>query len=80
MHASWRGKSTAVIWKKKQDMYILMNMHEPRSQGRICDEHGNVKETYTVAEYSQHMSNVTRGDRITNIYLEKQRKSYFFMC
>jgi hypothetical protein len=68
MHASLRGKWTAVICKGMQDMYLLMNVYQPLTQGHICDVHGNIKETDTVAEYIQHMNNVVGGDRIINSY------------
>jgi hypothetical protein len=30
---------TALIWKEKQDVHMLMNMHNPPAKGNFCDEH-----------------------------------------
>jgi hypothetical protein len=35
------GNLTAMIWKDKQDMHILKNMHRPpTTEGNFCEEYG----------------------------------------
>jgi hypothetical protein len=38
-----RGNMTAVIWKDKQDVHIMTNMHRPSTESNFCDEHGKAK-------------------------------------
>jgi len=35
-----KGDLTAIVWKVKQNVRILANMHSPPLEGNFCDEHG----------------------------------------
>jgi hypothetical protein len=37
-----KGDLTAMVWKDKQIINILMNMHSQSLEGNFCDEHGKV--------------------------------------
>jgi len=43
VYASVRGNLTAVIWKDKQAVHILMNMYRTSVGDNFCDEHGEVQ-------------------------------------
>jgi hypothetical protein len=68
MHARVRGNLTEMIWKDKQDVYTLTDMHRPPTQGNLCDEHGKCKHHIMVTDYNQHMGNISKGDRVANSY------------
>lgn len=35
------GNMMALVWKDKQDIHMLMNMHNPPTEVNFCDEYGN---------------------------------------
>jgi len=49
-----------VIWKDKQDVHILMNMHTPPAEGNFHDEHEKAQKPVTVEDYNQHMGYVDK--------------------
>jgi hypothetical protein len=66
---------TAMIWKGKQDMYILINLHRPPTEGKFCDKHGKTHKPVIVEDYSWHMGCVNIGDRMADTYLVRQHGS-----
>jgi hypothetical protein len=58
----------ALVWKEKQDISMLMSMHNPPVEGNFGDEHGNAIKPATVDDYSKHMDYVDGSDRIANSY------------
>jgi hypothetical protein len=53
-----RGNLTAVVWKDKRDMNMLMNMHHPPAEGNFYDEHGNTLKSAIAQDYNRHMGYV----------------------
>jgi len=51
---------TAVVWRDKQDVHILTNMHHSPTNCNFCDEHGNgIKQI--IMQYNKHMGHIDRG-------------------
>ena len=46
---------TAIIWKDKQNVNILMNMHSPAVEGNFCDKHGKAMKLVIIQEYKRHV-------------------------
>jgi hypothetical protein len=63
-----KGNLTAVMWKDKQNVNILMNMHSSPSEGNFCVEHGKAVKLATA-----HMGYVDKSDRMTNSYCISRR-------
>jgi hypothetical protein len=59
---------TALIWKVKQDIHMLMNTHNPPAEDNFCDKHENAIKLVTVEDYNKNMGFVNKVDRITNSY------------
>jgi len=54
---------TAMVWKGKRNVNMLINMHHPPAEGNFCDEHGNTLKPATIQGCNRHKS-----DRMMNIY------------
>jgi hypothetical protein len=63
-----RGDLTSVVWKDKQNVNMLTNMHRSPAEGNFCDEHGNALKPDIVQDYNRHMGYVDKSDRMTNSY------------
>jgi hypothetical protein len=61
-----RGNLTAMIWKDRRYVNMLMNMHHPPAEGNFCDEHGNALKPVIIQDYNQHMVYVDKCERMTN--------------
>jgi hypothetical protein len=46
-----KGNLTATLWKDKQNVNILTNMHSPLLQGNFCDEHGKALKPAITQDY-----------------------------
>jgi hypothetical protein len=68
IHARERDVLTEIIWKDKQGMSILTNMHKSPAEGKICHECGRFHKLAIVEEYSRYMNYVDKGDRMGNSY------------
>jgi hypothetical protein len=55
MKTAVRGNLTAVVWKDKKDIKILMNMYHFPAEGNFCDEHGNALKPAILQDYNRHM-------------------------
>lgn len=51
---------TAPVWKDKQNMNILTNMHHPPAEGNFCDEHGNTLKLALIQDYVRCMGTWTK--------------------
>jgi len=58
-----KGDLTAVVWKDKRDVCLLINIHETR-EGNYRDEHGNAIKPAIVADYNRHMGHVDNTGRV----------------
>jgi hypothetical protein len=61
------GNLTAMIWKDKRHVNMLINMHHPPAEGNFHDEHGNTSKSLIIQDYNQHMGYVDKSDCMTNI-------------
>jgi hypothetical protein len=41
-------------WRDQSDVYILTNMHNPSTNRKFCDKHGNAIKKRTIQDYNQH--------------------------
>jgi hypothetical protein len=64
---------TAVIWKDKQDVQILINMSRQPAEGNFCEKHGKAHTSVIVEDYSQCMGCVDKGDRMATSCSVSQR-------
>jgi hypothetical protein len=62
------GDLTAILWKDKQKVNLLTNMHRPPAEGNFRDEYGNALKPAIVQDYYRHMGQVDKSDRMTNSY------------
>jgi hypothetical protein len=62
-----RGNLTALVWKDRQDVYMLTNMDPPPAKVNFCENKHPVK-PYIVARYNWHMGYVDNSDRLANSY------------
>jgi hypothetical protein len=63
LHAVMRGNLTALIWKDKQVVHILMNMHRSSAEVNFCEEHGKAQKPVIVEDHSQNMGCIKRWNR-----------------
>jgi hypothetical protein len=49
-------------------MYILTNMHNPPTNGKFCDDHGNDVKPRIVQDYNWHMWYVDKGNKMADSY------------
>jgi hypothetical protein len=45
---SIKGDLTAAVWKDKQEIYMLTNMHSPPGEGNFSDKHDNATKPTTI--------------------------------
>jgi hypothetical protein len=46
-----KGNLTAIVWKDKQNVNILKNMHSPPWEGNFCDEQGKAVKPLIIQGY-----------------------------
>jgi hypothetical protein len=63
-----RDDLRVTVWKDKQNINMLTNMHHPPAEGNFCDEHGNTLKAAIIQGYNRHMGHVDKTDHITNCY------------
>jgi len=63
-----KDNMTAIAWKTRRNVNILMNMHCPPMEGNFCDKHGNAMKPATIQDCSRHMGYVDKSDHVTNSY------------
>ena len=78
-----RADLTAILWRDKTDICMLMNIHNAPAEGNLCNEGGKAIEPIIVTDYNQHMGYVDKGDRMANSYSISRRtfkwtKKWFF--
>lgn len=65
IHVRIIGNLTPILWRDKQDIYMLTNIHNAPTEGKFCDTNGKAIKQQIVVDYSHH---VGMGDRIANSY------------
>ena len=61
-----KGNMTAIVWKDKWNVNILMNMQCPPLQGNFCDKHGKAVKPAIIQDYSRHMGYLGKSDQMLN--------------
>ena len=63
-----RGGLTALVWKDRQEVYMLTNMDQPPAEGNLCDNGNRPVRPDIVKRYNWHMGYVDTSDRMANSY------------
>ena len=63
-----RGDLTAILWKDKRDVRILMNIQDPPAEGNFCSNNRKAIEPRIVVDYKRHMGFADKGDKMANSY------------
>ena len=63
-----RGGLTALVWKDRQEVYMLTNMDRPPAEGNLCDKRNSPVKPHIVKRYNWHMGYVDNSDRMANSY------------
>jgi len=63
-----RGDLTALVWKGKQEVYMLTNMDPPPAKGNFCDDSNCPLKPHIVEQYKGHMGYIDNFDRMANSY------------
>ena len=78
-----RADLTAMLWRDKRDVCMLMNIDSSPAEGNFCNGGGKAIKLQIVIDYNQHMGYVDKGDRMANSYsirrhTFKRTKKLFF--
>jgi len=68
-----RGCWTALVWRDRQEVYMLTNMDPPPAEGNFCDNSHHPVKPQIVEQCNQHMGYVDSSDRMANSYSMSQR-------
>jgi hypothetical protein len=68
IHVKTWGELTATLWREKQDIYMLKNIHDAPTEDNFCDTSGKAIKAQTVVEYSRDVGYVDKGDGMANCY------------
>jgi len=63
----------AEVWRDKQDVHILTNMHRPLAEDNFYAEHGEAHNPIFIEDYDRHMGYLNLGDRMADSYLISQK-------
>ena len=63
-----RGGLTALVWKDRQEVYMLTNMDPPPAEGNFCDDSNCPVKPDIVERYNRHMGYVDNSDHMANSY------------
>jgi len=63
-----RGGLTALVWKDRQEVYMLTDMGPPPAEGNFCDNSNHPMKPQIVERYNQHMGFIDIADRMANSY------------
>jgi hypothetical protein len=45
------GKFDCLVWKDRQEVYVLMNINPPPGEGSFCDDSSHPVKPHTVEQY-----------------------------
>jgi len=68
-----RGGLTALVWKDRQELYMLTNMDPPPAEGSFCDDSNRPVKPHIVELYNRHMGYIDNSDRMANSYSMSRR-------
>jgi len=63
-----KGNLTATVWKDKQNVNILTNLHSPLLEDNFCDEHGKAMKPAIIQNCNRYTGYVAKSDCIMNSY------------
>ena len=63
-----RGGLTTLVWKDRQEVYVLTNMDPPPAEGNFCDDNNHPVKPHIMEWYNRHMGFVDISDRMANSY------------
>ena len=63
-----RGSLTLLVWKDRQEVYMLTNMDPPPAEGNFCDNSNCPMKPHNVEWYNRHMGYVYNSDHMANSY------------
>jgi hypothetical protein len=63
-----RGDLTTIVWRDREDIHMLTNIHAAPSEGNFCNEHGKAVTPLIVADYNHHMRCLSDGKSKANSY------------
>ena len=58
----------ALVWKDRQEVYMLTDMDPPLAEGNFCDNSNHPVKPHIVERYNQHMGYVDNADHMANSY------------
>jgi len=68
IHVRTRADLTAILWRDKRDICMLMNIHNAPTEGDLCNEGGKAIKLQIVMDYNHHTGYVDKIDRMANSY------------
>ncbi len=68
-----RGGLTALAWKDRREVYMLINMDPPPAEGNFCDDSNCPVKPHIVEQNNWHMGFVDNSDHMANSYSMIQR-------
>jgi len=63
-----KGNMTTRVWKDKQKVNTLTNIHSLSLEGNFYDEHGKAMKPAMIQNYNRHMRYVDKSDCVINTY------------
>jgi hypothetical protein len=63
-----RGDLTAILWRDREEVRMLTNIHAAPAGGNLLDERGKPVTPLIVADYNHHMLCLCKGNRKANNY------------
>jgi len=63
-----RGGLTTLVWKDRQEVYVLTNINPPPAEGNFCDDSNCPLKPHIMEQYNWHMGYVDSSDRMANSY------------
>ena len=68
-----KSNLTAIVWKDKQNVNILMNIHPPPLEANFCDKQGKTTKQAIIQDYNRHAGYTDNSDRIMKSYFISRR-------
>jgi hypothetical protein len=76
-----KSSLTAIVWKDKRNVNIMMNMHSTPLDRNFCDEDGKAVKPAIIQDYNRHKGNVNNSDCMTKSYsISRQIWKWTKMC
>ena len=63
-----RGGLTALAWKDRREVYMLINMDPPPAEGNFCEYSNRPLKPHIMERYNRHKCYVDNSDHMANRY------------